>query len=220
MRSFNYFTIKPRPHYVDRHCRTTLSIDTLDIDDVHINQLVWTFQLCCLCRLIVFLLNMSDEDIVLAAAGVIIAEVASLSQQKRRPRRYWIRPSLVHGRKKYSTTEFMKDLLLDDVDELNLEYRCNAGFRNFFRMGSCEFEQLSRMIAPIIFKRDTRFRQAVPVRERFAVALRFLATGDSYTSLSYMFKISKQTISNIVPEVCDALITVLKDAVKVRNTIN
>jgi hypothetical protein len=51
-----------------------------------------------------------------------------------------------------------------------------------------------------IGKKDTTFRDAIPVRERLAVTLRFLA------SLSLLFKFSKQSISLIVPEVCDALI--------------
>ena len=50
---------------------------------------------------------------------------------------------------------------------------------------------------------------------RFALTLRFLATGDSYTSLQYLFRVSKQSIGQIIPEVCAALIQELREHVKV-----
>jgi hypothetical protein len=56
-----------------------------------------------------------------------------------RKRRFWIHPSL-RGRAQYGVNDFMKDLILDDADELNLEYRCEGGFRNFFQMSSSDFE--------------------------------------------------------------------------------
>ncbi|XP_045762735.1 uncharacterized protein LOC123865626 [Maniola jurtina] len=62
---------------------------------------------------------------------------------------------------------------------------------------------------------NTLFRDSISVTERLAITLRFLATGDSYTSLQYLFRVSKQSISRIVPEVCDALCDALKDWVKV-----
>nr|CAH7758371.1 unnamed protein product [Callosobruchus chinensis] len=46
----------------------------------------------------------------------------------------------------------------------------------------------------------------MPVDEKFTVTLRFLAIGDSCTSLMYTFKISKQCLSNVVTEVCQALV--------------
>ena len=39
-----------------------------------------------------------------------------------------------------------------------------------------------------IVKMDTRFRAAVPVQERLAVTLRFLATGDLYTICNIISK--------------------------------
>ncbi|CAH2015154.1 unnamed protein product [Acanthoscelides obtectus] len=40
---------------------------------------------------------------------------------------------------------------------------------------------------------------------RLAITLRYLATGDSFQSLHFLFKVSPQLISTIVPEVCKAL---------------
>ncbi|KAH1028567.1 hypothetical protein HUJ05_001913 [Dendroctonus ponderosae] len=55
---------------------------------------------------------------------------------------------------------------------------------------------------------------AIPINERLAVTLGFLATGVSYASLMYTFKISKQSISTIILEVCKALTEGLKQYIK------
>ena len=72
----------------------------------------------------------TDEDLLVAAAAVILIDLES---HKPRNRQFWVRPSL-RGRARYGVSELMKDLILDDMVELNLEYRCGGGFRNFFRM--------------------------------------------------------------------------------------
>nr|CAH7712122.1 unnamed protein product [Callosobruchus chinensis] len=56
----------------------------------------------------------------------------------------------------------------------------------------------------MIRKKNTKWRKAIPANERLAITLRFLATGDSFKSLHYLFKVSPQLISEIVPEVCNA----------------
>ena len=88
-----------------------------------------------------------SEDVALAAVAIVIAVAASQQNRCRRPpRRFCIRPSLVQGRKKYSTEENMKNLLLYD-DDLNLEYRCDVGSQNFFRMNNYDFENTLSIIA-------------------------------------------------------------------------
>lgn len=82
-------------------------------------------------------------------------------------------------------------------------------------MSSIDFEYLLQMIEPEIKKKDTLWRKAIPAKVRLAVTLRFLATGDSFRSLYFLFKISSQVISLIVPEVCEALCKALKEYVKV-----
>lgn len=89
-------------------------------------------------------------------------------------------------------------------------------FENFCRMSSEDFEFLLAKISPKISKQDTNMRISIPAIERFAVTLRFLATGDSFKSLGYLFKMSKDTVSNCVKEVCQALTAELKDEIKVR----
>ena len=85
-----------------------------------------------------------------------------------------------------------------------------ALFRNFTRMTASDFELLLQLIAPSIEKQDTNMREAIPISTRLAVTLRFLATGDSYHTLMYIFRLSVPAISTIIPEVCQALIRSLK----------
>ena len=54
-------------------------------------------------------------------------------------------------------------------------------------------------------------RQPIPAEERLAVTLRFLATGETFSSLQFQFRISVSSLSVIIPEVCRAIFNVLKD---------
>lgn len=62
----------------------------------------------------------------------------------------------------------------------------SSTFFNFCRMTSRDFEYLLNKIGPIISRNDTNMRKCIPVQERFAIALRFFASGDSYTSICYI----------------------------------
>lgn len=138
------------------------------------------------------------------AAGVSAAFIIIASHAQKRKRRWWQRQFLQNG-----TTygdNLMAELLLND----------GSSFRNFVRLTKSDFEEVLCLVAPKIIKKNTNYRAAIPPSIRLMVALRYLATGDSFTSLMYLFKISKQSISSIVPEVCEAIIDVLKGYCQVR----
>ena len=48
-------------------------------------------------------------------------------------------------------------------------------------------------------------RAPIPPVERLTISLRFLASGESQTSVSYYFKIGKATVCGIDEEVCEAV---------------
>ncbi|XP_065356035.1 uncharacterized protein LOC135950415 [Calliphora vicina] len=52
-------------------------------------------------------------------------------------------------------------------------------------------------------------RRSISAAERLVLTLRFLATGENYRSLQYLFRIPPSTISIIIPEVLDAIYKVL-----------
>lgn len=99
---------------------------------------------------------------------------------------------------------------------VELLHEPSGEFENFTRMSLSDFEYLLTLISPIISKQDTQLRDSIPAKIRLAITLRFLATGDSYKSLHFLFKVSSQIISKIVPEVCSAINQVLKNEVKVK----
>lgn len=66
-------------------------------------------------------------------------------------------------------------------------------------------------------KIDTKYRAAIPLFIQLAVIFGYLASGESFTNLMYMFKISKQSTSPIIPELCEALTDALRTYVKVSN---
>jgi hypothetical protein len=101
---------------------------------------------------------------------------------------------------------------LNLLEKLKLED--GTGFINFIRMTPSDSEELLETVGGKISKCDTRFRETIPASIRLAVTLRFLASGESFTSLKYSFRISKQSVSRFVPEVCEAIITSLKGFVK------
>ncbi|XP_060877917.1 putative nuclease HARBI1 [Metopolophium dirhodum] len=87
-------------------------------------------------------------------------------------------------------------------------------------MSSTDFEFLINLIGPKVAKENTNFRESISVSVRLAITLRFLSSGESYHSLMYTFKVSKQSISEIVPEVCEALISGLKNYIKMPTETN
>lgn len=71
-----------------------------------------------------------------------------------------------------------------------LVYEPSCEFHKFTRMSQEDFEDLLSKVSPFITKKNTQLRHAVPAKTRLALTLRFLASGDSYESLHFLFKFS------------------------------
>jgi hypothetical protein len=108
-------------------------------------------------------------------------------------------------------TLYGENLLAD----LNLQDA--AGFRNFVRMTPHDFKKSLQIIRCKISRTYTQYWAAIPPSIQLAVILRYLASGESFTSLMYTFQTSKQSISAIIPEVCKAVIKALKPYIKLSN---
>ena len=73
------------------------------------------------------------------------------------------------------------------------------------------FQELVNVLKPHIGKKSTLMRKPLSVEEKLAVTLRFLATGESYESLQYQFRIHRTTIALFIPFVCRKIYECLKE---------
>uniref|UniRef100_UPI00358EEE5F putative nuclease HARBI1 n=1 Tax=Myxine glutinosa TaxID=7769 RepID=UPI00358EEE5F len=95
----------------------------------------------------------------------------------------------------------MNELRLEDINS----------FQNFVRMPPALFDEILHRITPRIEKEDTRLRKALQPGMKLAITLRHLATGDLYPTLSYDFRVSRNTIVKFIPEVCQAIVAEFKE---------
>lgn len=138
----------------------------------------------------------------IAAATYLVLQNRKSNHEKRK-RRFWSR-YLFNGRESVQV-DFLAGLTGED----------GSFFLNFTRMNKSTFDLLLGKVDHLISKQDTYCRPAISSKVRLLITLRFLASGDSYKSLMYLFKVSSSTISLIIPEVCSAIIHVLKPMIKV-----
>ncbi|CAB4006040.1 Hypothetical predicted protein [Paramuricea clavata] len=101
-----------------------------------------------------------------------------------------------------NSVEELENIINSDLKNLNKD---TAGFSEFMRMPYSKFTELVELISPIIARCDTIMREAISPGERLAICIRYLATGETFRSLSFQFRIGRTTISEIVLDVCTAI---------------
>ena len=87
-----------------------------------------------------------------------------------------------------------------------LERESQGDFTNYMRMEPCMFHELLLRVTPRLTKRDTNYRRALELGLKLAITLRYMATGNSYHSMSYSFRATQNTISGVVKEVSAAIV--------------
>jgi hypothetical protein len=79
--------------------------------------------------------------------------------------------------------------------------RESAGdFKGFMRMDTEMFRDVVARVSPRVTKSD-QCRTPLEPGLKIAITIRFLATGNSYHSLAYEFRVPHNTISLFVPQV-------------------
>ena len=121
-------------------------------------------------------------------------------RKKREPKRQWIRRREERG----AFHQLVKEITVED----------DKGFRIFFHLSQDQFQFVADKIRPLIQRKPQPYplnllNNNISVEERLAVTLRFLATGDKFQSLEYLFRITRQKISTIVRETCEVIYCML-----------
>ena len=64
---------------------------------------------------------------------------------------------------------------------------------------------LIEKVGPLITKQSTIMRKPIDPEVKIAIILRFLATGESYESLMYQFRVHSSTIAKFIPVICSKI---------------
>ena len=88
-------------------------------------------------------------------------------------RKTWARQWLLRREQRGAFHTLFQELAVEDT----------PGFSEYMRMPYSKFVALAELIGPYIKKKDTVMRMSIPPSEKLALAIRFLATGESFQSL-------------------------------------
>ena len=144
--------------------------------------------------------KMADTRKKKAIAAIVISLLLRREERvprlKKRKTREWIKKRVEKG----LYANLILELSSDDP----------LGFREMMRMSREQCHEILEKIEPYISKQATVMGgHPISAGERLALTLRFLATGESFRSLHFQFRISRRAVSYIVYEVCKAIHDVL-----------
>ena len=118
---------------------------------------------------------------------IVLSELADSDDEKRRrgKTRDWVRRRDELGM--YAT--LIKELIVED--------RCS--FKQMFRMSVEDFEIVLQNINDLISPEEVQGgHRPISPDERLALTLKYLATGESFRSLSFQFRISRVAVSRLL----------------------
>ncbi|XP_077118794.1 uncharacterized protein LOC143774895 [Ranitomeya variabilis] len=115
-------------------------------------------------------------------------------QSQTRRRKMWVHPIVAQRTMKGHFNVLYQDLR-----------RYPEKFIAFCRLSIPAFDHLLSVVRAELTYEDTVMRKSISAEERLLITLRFLATGESYTSLHLQFRVGKSTISQIVRCTCTVI---------------
>lgn len=144
----------------------------------------------------------SEERDKLLCAMTLCLKIKS---RRKKERRFWVRHIFTQEQRlaQGASDNLVIEMLIHD----------EKMYFDFFRMDFEAFNNLLTLIERKITKQTTHLRIPIPAKTRLEICLRFLALGDITKSVGFLFRVSPNTVSKIVSEVCDAIWEALSDIV-------
>ncbi|XP_055789590.1 uncharacterized protein LOC129862197 [Salvelinus fontinalis] len=125
---------------------------------------------------------------------VVLIALLGRDQPRRKRRSVWVQRWLKSRKQAGEFHRLIQELRLFGEE-----------FRSYFRLDRSQFDHLLQMVGARIARMDTNYRESISPVERLAICLRFLATGDSYRTIGFSFRVGRSTVAGIVPSVAQAI---------------
>jgi len=93
---------------------------------------------------------------------------------------------------------------------VELQREARGDFKSFLRVDPDLFLEILGRVEHRITK-SSEARPPLKPGLKLAITLRYLATGDTYRSLAFSFRVAHNTISLFIPQVCDAIVDEFRD---------
>lgn len=122
------------------------------------------------------------------ATNVAIASMAYLLLEEEEEEEAWYAAHAKRPRKQRS--QWVREMFAENsgfYSTLCVRENDPVLYTNFLRMSAEDFDLLLQKDAPQIEKQNTNMRESICAGQRLAITLRFLASGDNYMSLMYLF---------------------------------
>lgn len=131
------------------------------------------------------------------AAAILLAlqeDGEQKERERRGRRRLWVHPINQQRQEQGDFHNLVAELRLD-----------SQRHHRYFRMSAEQMDHLLSIIGPELTKQSTNFRAPIEPKQRLAVALRYLASGDSLISLAFSYRLGHSTVIQSVRMVYAAI---------------
>ncbi|XP_057305435.1 uncharacterized protein LOC130642367 [Hydractinia symbiolongicarpus] len=145
---------------------------------------------------------MSEEQRKAVAAIIIATTLLPTNFSKSKvTRRIWVKEWMKKRKSIGVYNNLVQELRLYDEES----------FRKYLRMSPDIYELLLEKVRSKLTKKTTHLRKPLELKLKLTITLRFLATGENFTSLHHHYSVGISTIATFIPQVCQALYDTLKD---------